>query len=126
MTDTEFLASFEACTLDEFHHRDHVRAAWCYLQKFPVLEAVDRFTAAIKRFAESKGQSQLYHETITWAFLFLVHERIGANGTWDDFARRNPDLLSWKPSLLNRYYRPETLASDRARHTFILPDGALD
>jgi hypothetical protein len=37
--------------------------------------------------------------------------------------RAHPDLLAWKPSVLEaRYYREETLWSDRARQTFVLPD----
>ena len=42
------------------------------------------------------------------------------------FAAQNPDLLTWKPSILDRYYRPETLASDLARSVFLLPDRGLD
>ena len=33
-----------------------------------------------------------------------------------------PDLLAWKPSALDRLYTPETLASDRARRVFVMPD----
>lgn len=32
------------------------------------------------------------------------------------------DLLAWQPSILDRYYRAETLDSDRARRTFVMPD----
>ena len=42
--------------------------------------------------------------------------------TWDAFSSRNPDLLSWAPSVLDRYYRKETLQSTRARRIFVLPD----
>jgi len=30
--------------------------------------------------------------------------------------------MSWKDNVLGKYYREETLASDLARRTFILPD----
>jgi len=43
---------------------------------------------------------------------------------WEPFARANPDLLTWRPSILERYYLPETLASDAARRVFVLPDRA--
>lgn len=122
MTDAEFIAQFEACTLAEFHHRDHVRAAWCYLRDAPLLVALDRFSTSLKRFARSQGKPALYHETITWAFMFLVSTRMRADETWDDFVSRHPDLLRWRPSILDRYYRPDTIASDRARHTFLFPD----
>jgi len=41
---------------------------------------------------------------------------------FSDFAEANPDLLSWKPSVLDRYYSKELLASDLARRTFLMPD----
>jgi hypothetical protein len=127
MTDSELIEAFEACTLEEFHHRDHVRAAWIYLDRFPLLEALDRFTTALKRFAASHGQAGLYHETITWAFVFLIHERmIDGAGCWDHFASENEDLLRWKPSILDSYYRAGTLASPRARERFVMPDGPRD
>ena len=58
----------------------------------------------------------------------LVAERLdttGADLDWGEFARRNADLLVWSPSILDRYYEPETLASDRARRVFVLPDRGL-
>ena len=109
----------------EFHHADHVRVAFAYVSLFPFLEAIEKFSAALKRFAASKGKPNLYHETITWAYLLLVRERIARAGqaqTWEEFAERNPDLLVWKGGLLATLYRQETLASDLARHTFVLPD----
>lgn len=124
MTETEFVQGFEDCTLpnEAFHHRDHVRLAWLYLRRYPALEALTRFAEGLKRFAAAHGHPGLYHETITWAFLFLIRERMADEETWDDFAAKNPDLLTWKPSVLDRYYEKETLFSDRARRIFVLPD----
>ena len=67
---------------------------------------------------------RLYHETITWAFLLLIAERLAANPCqhWEPFAAANQDLLVWKPSILERYYSKELLASDLARRTFLMPD----
>ena len=64
------------------------------------------------------GKPGLYHETITWAYVLLVNERRAPAGEedWPAFAARNPDLLAWRPSLLEtKYYREETLWSERAR-----------
>lgn len=86
---------------------------------------MERFSAALKRFALSKGKPSLYHETITWAYLILIHERIaraGCTQKWEDFAECNLDLLVWKGGVLATLYRPETLDSELARHTFVLPD----
>ena len=49
-------------------------------------------------------------------------ERGRAAKSVEAFAARHPDLLSWKPSILDRYYRDETLWSERARQTFVMPD----
>jgi len=126
MTDAEFLRSFEDCTLPNsaFHHQDHVRLAWLYLRQAPPLEALARFTEGLKRFAAANGHPGLYHETITWAYLLLIHERMARTEavTWEEFGRRNPDLLAWKPSVLERYYEKETLGSELARKVFVLPD----
>jgi hypothetical protein len=126
MTDAEFQRSFEDCTLPNsaFHHRDHVRLGWLYLRLYPALEALARFTEGLKRFAAASGRPGLYHETITWAYLLLIHERMAraAAETWEEFAERNPDLLAWNPSVLDLYYEKKTLGSELARRVFVLPD----
>jgi hypothetical protein len=126
MTDEEFLA-FEDCTLsnESFHHRDHVRMAFFYLSRYPALEAIQRFSASLARFAAAKGKPGLYNETITWAFLFLIRERMARaerKQEWSEFAASNADLMNWEESILKKYYRDETLASDLARSTFLFPD----
>jgi len=127
MTDQEFLERFESCSLDkeDFHHKDHVRLAWIYLSRFPVLEALSRFSEGLKRFAHSLGKEGLYHETITWSYLLLIRERIARaqdEESWEEFARANSDILDWRESVLKLYYRDETLKSDLARRVFVLPD----
>ena len=127
MTDLELLEQFEAATLpaEHFHHREHVRAAFLFLARYPVLDALQAFSKALRRFAEVHRKPQLYHETITWAYVFLIQERIARAGqrqNWSEFAQNNPDLLIWKDGVLTRYYRPETLASELARCVFVLPD----
>lgn len=125
--DSRWIEAFEAATLPDgaFHHRDHVRTAWIYLQRFPPAAALDRFARGLRRFAAEKGKPGLYHETITWAYLLLIRERMerdGSEGSFDEFAARHPDLLAWNPSILDSYYRNETLWSDLARRVFVMPD----
>ena len=125
--DRAFAAAFAGGTLEEFHHADHVRLAWIYLLRYPVLEALERFVAGIRRFAAANGKPDLYHETITWAYLLVIHERLERTGremSWEEFAAANPDLLVWKGGILERWYRPETLASDVAKRVFVWPDRA--
>jgi len=128
--DESLFRAFEDGSLEPgaFRHCHHVRTAWIFLERLPLLEVLARFTAGLRRLAEAAGKPGLYHETITWAYVLLVHERRAATGAedWPAFAARNPDLLAWKPSVLEgRYYREETLWSDRARETFVLPDRPL-
>jgi hypothetical protein len=127
MTDQELIDRFEDGTLPEacFHHREHVRTAFLYLTRYPALEALQIFSNTLRKFAIALGKTQLYHETITWAYVFLIHERMAraeTKQTWEEFARSNPDLLQWKDGVLTRYYRAETIASDLARSVFVLPD----
>jgi hypothetical protein len=127
MTDEELVEYFEAGIEPPggFHHAQHVRVAWWYARRHPWGAALDRFRGALMRFAAAQGKPERYHETITTAFMALVAERLdgeAADLSWDAFASRNADLLTWKPSILDRYYRSETLESERARRVFVLPD----
>jgi hypothetical protein len=127
MRDEEFISRFESCTLQSFHHQDHVKLAWLYLKASPPLEALSRFCEGIKRFAEAHGKSNLYHETITWAYVLLIHERMtrGREDDWEQFAQHNPDLMNWEDNVLKEYYRSETLSSDLARRVFLFPDKSV-
>jgi hypothetical protein len=124
--DADLILRFEADLVPEdlFHHADHVRLAFAYLSEYPVLQALERFCAALKRFATARGKSQLYHETITHAYFFLIRERMARSSApdWEQFARKNADLLIWKDGILTRYYHPATLQSELARRVFLFPD----
>jgi len=127
MKDSEWMEAFESCTLpsDSFHHRDHVKMAFLYLQKYQPLEALDHFSSALIRFATAHGKPNLYNETITWAFLLLIRERIARTNspeTWSEFSATNTDLLRWDNNILLKYYRPETLTSELAKRVFLFPD----
>jgi hypothetical protein len=127
MTEDEFIARFEDCTFpaDDFHHPEHIKVVWLYLQRYTLLETLTRFSEKLKCFATANGKPNLYHETITWAFVLLINERIARNGRdekWPAFSSRNADLFDWKNNILKSYYREETLGSDLARKMFIFPD----
>ena len=127
LDDPAFLEAFESCRLrsDQFHHRDHLRLAWLYVQRYPLGEALDRFAAGLRRLAAAFGKAALYHETITFAYLLLTHERIARmvpGGDWPAFVRENADLLTWRPSILRMYYSEALLESDLARRVFVWPD----
>jgi hypothetical protein len=127
MTGVEIIEQFEQSHAPggSFHHADHVRVAFAYLTRYPFLEAVEKFSAALKRFALAQGKPGLYHQTITWAYLFLIRERMARAGeplSWEEFAEQNTDLLIWNGGVVQRSYRKETLSSDLARRVFVLPD----
>jgi len=126
MTHQEFIERFEADAVpeDSFHHADHVRLAYAYLSQYPVLQALERFSCALRRYAAARGKGQLYHETITHAYFFLIRERMARSeaADWNDFSRGNADLFGWKDGILKRYYQESTLQSDLARNVFLFPD----
>ena len=125
MTDDELVAAFESTELpgEQFTHAAHVRVAWWYLTHTSLPGALLRFATALQRFANAKGAAGKYHETITVAYMLILAERLhdAAGLPWVEFAAANPDLFA-TPSVLGKYYRPETLASDRARRSFVMPD----
>ena len=107
-----------------FPHREHVRMAFEMLRHHDFAETVLHFSRALRSMARQAGKPQAFHQTVTIAFLSLIAERLDG-GRWEDFgafARDNPDLLD--KGALARWYRPERLASERARRTFLLPEPA--
>lgn len=128
LDDAAFLAAFRDTTLptDQFHHRDHVRMAWLYVRTHGQDAAAVAFAADLRRYAAAKGVPGLYHATITGAYIALIAERDAAmpDATWDAFATAHPDLLAWKPGVLDRYYSAERLWSPAARAQFLMPDRA--
>ena len=127
MTGDQLIEEFENGTTPagSFHHADHVRLAFEYLTRFPVLAALEKFSRALQGYAEARGKAGLYHETITWAYLLLIRERMARSGqsqTWEEFSAGNPDLLVWKGGILDRLYSKQTLESPFARSVFVFPD----
>lgn len=128
------MTAFEKGTLpaEQFRHSGHVRMGFLCMSRYEGLEGVRRFSAALERYAASLLRTNLYHEAITWAFLLLIRERLarkrqrgGAIPSWEEFVAANRHLLTWKDHVLNKYYTDETLESELARKTFLLPDRHL-
>lgn len=115
--------AFEAGSIDAeaFDHESHVYVAWLYLDAYATAAAIDRFTAALKRLTVHLGVAEKYHQTISWFYMLVIAERRNPNESWADFRRANPELFGKSDDILARYYDSETLASDRARTTFVLP-----
>src|SRR4029079_1325406 len=78
MNDEEFLAAFEACTLDEFHHRDHIKVTYLYLRRHSLDDAITKVCTGLPALATAWGEpvddlDKGYHETVTQAWVRLVH-----------------------------------------------------
>ena len=71
------LLALETGTLDPamFRHCDHVRLGYEMLGRYPFGEAVTRFSRGLRLIAAKAGRPEVYHETITVAFLALIGER---------------------------------------------------
>lgn len=126
MNDQEFYQQFDNGTLDAklFTHLAHVKMGWIYLQKFELPEAMSKFSNALKNFALVNNAKGLYNETITFAFLILINERIQSSRelNWEQFVEKYPELFDWKNNILKRFYRDETIKSIKAKKYFVFPD----
>jgi CDP-diacylglycerol--glycerol-3-phosphate 3-phosphatidyltransferase len=98
MNDAEFARAFETGQIanTDFHHVDHLRLAWAYLEESPSVEAaMDRMRAALQRFAASVGKPEKYSDPMTW---FWMREVAAARATlepgvdFDGMLRANPQL----------------------------------
>ncbi len=129
MTDDEFINAFEhaALTRADWTHAAHIRMAWIYSRREPTRDAaLTRMRAGIPKLNDALGTApHLYHDTVTCAFGTLVHARataLGAPTTWPEFTAAHPELFDRAAPILQRHYRPETLATDAARTCFVQPD----
>ena len=71
------LADFEAGRIDpaRFPHREHVRVSYELLERHSFPEALLHLARGLRRLAAKAGRPEVYHETITAAFLALIAER---------------------------------------------------
>ena len=121
MTDDEFLRRFEACTLEDFRHRDHVRVAWIYLRQLPYDRAVEAMERGIRRFATHHGALDKYNHTITLLWMRLVAAaRPAATDNFDAFLAAHAQLLD--KDIPRRFYSTSLLDSPAAKNGWVEPD----
>jgi hypothetical protein len=104
-----------------FPHPEHVRFAYEMLGRHSFAETVWLFSSGLRKLAAKSGRPDLYHDTITVAFLALVGERRATSPEtdWPRFIAANRDLLD--KNCLGRWYDRARLSSVLARKNFILP-----
>jgi len=74
----------------QFPHREHVRLGFEMLGRYPFPEALARFSNGLRQLAIKGGRPEVYHETITAAFLALIGERRLDRSCWREIeGRRN-------------------------------------
>ena len=128
MNDDDFLAAFEARTLDEFHHRDHIKVAYLYLCRHSLDEAIAKVRAGLQALAAAWGApvddlERGYHETMTQAWVRVVHLTLGDCGAAenaDAFCDQQPELL--QKTHLQLFYSRERLTTWEAKRHFVEPD----
>ena len=122
------LADFEAGRIDpaRFPHREHVRVSYELLERHRFPEALLHLARGLRRLAAKAGRPEVYHETITAAFLALIAERrlSGDHTNWEEFAACNPDLFPQRtarrkftnPRRCNRPWRGKRSSCRVGRH----------
>jgi hypothetical protein len=123
-SDARFLRDLEAGLIAnaEFGHRDHLRAAWAYLQQEGFPNAIAVMERTIRRFAAHHGHERKFHVTLTvaWVNLVAAHAACHRDTAFEDFIAANGELLD--KNLTLRFYSRERLFSDAARTRWIEPD----
>jgi hypothetical protein len=125
LTDDELVAGFEAGSLADFHHADHVRLTLVYLARHGRDEALRRMTDGVRRLSAHDGHPEKFHLTMTRAWVDLLEAaRVAHRDAADPAA-----LVAACPSLLDkdallRFYSRDSLYSERARTGWVPPDRA--
>jgi hypothetical protein len=125
LTDDELVAGFEAGSLAEFHHADHVRLTIVLLMRHGRGETLRRVTDGVIQLAALAGHPEKFHLTVTRAWIDLIES---ARAVHPD-ARDSVELVAACPGLLDRnallrFYSRESLDSETARTEWIPPDRA--
>jgi hypothetical protein len=126
MSDEELIGAIDtkSLPLEAFTHAQHVRLAWACLRRMPLLPAMREFRRLLIAYATHHGKPALYHETVTFAYLLLVHERMAHTPhlvEWSTFSAEHPDLLSWRNGPFFQFYSADILNDADARSRFVLP-----
>ena len=125
MTDSAFVYAFLQDRLPpaSFHHRDHLRLAWCLVRERGGEEAARVIGTSIRRFARRHGHEEKYHETLTQFWVRVVSHHVTARPDLREFAA----VLGAFPALLDkdlpyRHWRRATLGDARARAEWVDAD----
>ena len=121
----EFVRQFEAGEYpgEKFHHGDHIRLAWIYVDSLGAAAAEEQIRTSILKFATHLNHPEKYHDTITRAWMRLVvfaHAIGPQRGDFAAFIDRHRWLL--ERNTLETFYSKPHLMSDAARNGWVEPD----
>jgi hypothetical protein len=118
MDDATLVAEFEATTLPDLTHRDHVRLVFLYNKTG---DAAGRIRDGLIAYTAARGSSSAFHETRTWAWgELIVAAACGFEGDFDAFWAAHPQFD--RRDLLSDHYSDSLLNSDAARASIVQPD----
>ena len=123
----DVLNSFETCRTgkDDFHHKEHLVVAICYLRSSDIPAATQKLRNSLLRFlAHHSIDKQKYNETLTVFWLEMVEREL----------RRLPESMALvdkcnsvlgalnNPKLALEFYSDDVLWSEQARKRLVEPD----
>ena len=129
MTDQEFLQRFEDQSLPRefWNHRAHLKVAYLFLRLAPFETALEKLRKAIKAYNAVQGildtPTSGYHETMTQAWLQLVHVTLHQFGPAESagaFLDAQSQLTQKRILLL--FFSRDRIMSAEAKHAFVPPD----
>jgi hypothetical protein len=129
MKDDDYLRRFEdqSLPLDLWNHRAHLKVAYLYLIRFSFDESLRKLRTGIQAYNAAHkiadSQTSGYHETMTNAWLQLVHttlSQFGPAACADAFFEVQAQLSQKRALLL--FYSRERIMSLEAKRSFIPPD----
>ena len=97
--DDMLVVGFETGTLPPgaFHHRDHVRLTWIYLQRYGRHGAEQRLLAGLRAFAARAGKPEKFDAALTCRWVAVIDEARLAES-----AASFEALVAARPELLDR------------------------
>ena len=124
-SDEDFLRAFEDLSFpaEQFHHREHLRVAWLYLNSSDATRAAERMSRGIRRFADHHGATGKYHHTLTLFWMRLVGAALvetPGGSTFDEFLAAHGELA--QKNLFAKYYSQALLQTAAAREGWVEPD----
>lgn len=125
-SDKELLSKLKDGSLPplDFTHEAHVRLVWILRRKkFDKLAYYD-VSKVIKDYANAIGEGQIFHETLTYASVMIILDRIKKTPANDffEFIEDNLDLMLDFKNLVGKHYSEELLNSPAAKKEIVAPD----